>query len=686
MPILIAIIGAAGAVIAAIIGRWRKSSGPQDGPQTKLAYWLGRPRSLSGNFVGRQSELSEVAQAFKKSRAVVLSGGPGVGKSQLAAEYTYDSKRNGYWSAAGDSPTRTLAALARDLGIDQKDLTEEDISHRVSVRLRALPSKTLWVIDNLGNLDQLNGILASSDPVGLLVTSRDGRKEVLPADAAFRPVGGLDPEPAVRLLCRGSGHDPADPRLREIAEEVGRLASALEMLSVGLRTGRHDPASLLAELRRAPTQVEFERFKQTAEGANIPNQQGVFAAIRGPLEALPPELRQSLSPVGYTADLPLSLSFLKAMTGLDDDGMERLLDECSRRSIITVTSSQATVHSLTVVAVAATNAEGSIQQAVRLALARLSSMSESDVAAMRAELPHHQQIYSWAARLLPEEDKLLLVFSNSLAIVYRDAGRYAEAIPIFEATLKAFERVLGPEHPDTLGSGNNLANAYGDAGRFTEAIPIHEATLKIRERVLGPEHPDTLASRNNLAIVYRDAGRYAEAIPIHEATLKIRERVLGPEHPDTLASRNNLANAYGDAGRFTEAIPIHEATLKIRERELGPEHPNTLTSRNNLANAYLDAGRYAEAIPIHEATLRLQERVLGPEHPDTLASRNNLANAYRGAGRHAEAIPIFEATLKSRERVLGPEHPHTLTSRNNLAIAYYGAGRNQDADALLKGS
>jgi len=38
---------------------------------------------------------------------------------------------------------------------------------------------------------------------------------------------------------------------------------------------------------------------------------------------------------------------------------------------------------------------------------------------------------------------------------------------------------------------------------------------KVMERVLGPEHPDTLTSRNNLASGYRDLGRYEEAVALH---------------------------------------------------------------------------------------------------------------------------------------------------------------------------
>ena len=148
-----------------------------------------------------------------------------------------------------------------------------------------------------------------------------------------------------------------------------------------------------------------------------------------------------------------------------------------------------------------------------------------------------------------------------------------QAIAVGEPLLEDAERVLGPDHPDTLASRNNLANAYQEAGRAAEAIPLHEQTLADRERVLGPDHPDTLTSRNNLAAAYQEAGRAAEAIPLHEQTLADRERVLGPDHPDTLASRNNLAIAYRAAGRAAEAIPLHEQTLADRERVLGPDHP-----------------------------------------------------------------------------------------------------------------
>jgi hypothetical protein len=60
-------------------------------------------------------------------------------------------------------------------------------------------------------------------------------------------------------------------------------------------------------------------------------------------------------------------------------------------------------------------------------------------------------------------------------------------------------RVLGADHPQTLGSRNNLTGAYESAGDLGRAIPLYEQTLADRLRVLGAHHPHTKIVRGNLA-------------------------------------------------------------------------------------------------------------------------------------------------------------------------------------------
>ena len=63
------------------------------------------------------------------------------------------------------------------------------------------------------------------------------------------------------------------------------------------------------------------------------------------------------------------------------------------------------------------------------------------------------------------------------------------------------------------------------------------------ERLLGPDHPDTLTARDELAASYWAAGRTGEAVAILERVAADMERLLGPDHPDTLTAQANLAMA-----------------------------------------------------------------------------------------------------------------------------------------------
>ncbi|MFE3558344.1 FxSxx-COOH system tetratricopeptide repeat protein [Streptomyces sp. NPDC059193] len=297
----------------------------------------------------------------------------------------------------------------------------------------------------------------------------------------------------------------------------------------------------------------------------------------------------------------------------------------------------------------------------------------NDQGQLTRAISHLRRALGDRVRVLGEDHPDTLGSRNNLAGVYYTAGDLGRAIPLYEQTLGDRVRVLGEDHPDTLTSRNNLAAAYKSAGDLGRAIPLYEQTLADRVRVLGEDHPSTLVSRNNLAVAYRSAGDLGRAVELFEQTLADRVRALGEDHPDTLSSRNNLANAYKSAGDLGRAIPLFEQTLTDHLRVLGEDHPATLASRNDLAGAYYTAGDLGRAIPLCEQTLADRVRVLGQDHPSTLSSRNNLAAAYESAGDLGRAIPLYEQTLADRDRVLGEDHPDTLTSRNNLAVAYRSA-------------
>ena len=97
---------------------------------------------------------------------------------------------------------------------------------------------------------------------------------------------------------------------------------------------------------------------------------------------------------------------------------------------------------------------------------------------------------------------------------------------------------------------------YQAMGEYAKAEPLYQEALRIWQKVLGPEHPDTATSLNNLAVLYQAMGEYAKAEPLYQEALRIRQKVLGPEHPDTATSLDNLALLEFDLGRIDEATAL----------------------------------------------------------------------------------------------------------------------------------
>jgi len=234
------------------------------------------------------------------------------------------------------------------------------------------------------------------------------------------------------------------------------------------------------------------------------------------------------------------------------------------------------------------------------------------------DVPRRQSSAEWVARAERLDREVHSSGSRLMLVRWLAASwRLNEAEAALDTILLEKNKLTGT---------NTVARAYLSAGLLDQAIILFVHNLTDYERILGPDHPDTLTSRNNLASAYRSAGELEQAINLFEQNLADSEHILGPNHPNTLATRNNLASAYQNAGRL-EAIDLFEQNLADSEHILGPNHPHPLISRNNLAYAYQFAGRLEQATDLFEQNLTDTLRILGPDHPWTTLFRNNLARA-----------------------------------------------------------
>ncbi len=71
---------------------------------------------------------------------------------------------------------------------------------------------------------------------------------------------------------------------------------------------------------------------------------------------------------------------------------------------------------------------------------------------------------------------------------------------------------------------NSLARLYGDQGKYAEAEPLVKRALAIQEKALGPQHPNVAQGLENYAALLRKTGRTAEADKMEARAKAIRDK------------------------------------------------------------------------------------------------------------------------------------------------------------------
>lgn len=656
---------------------------PSNGPVTRPRPIHALP-SRNQAFTGRTALLERVGASIQHTGegvtedpgVVSLIGMGGIGKTQLALEYTHrhaDEYELVWWVGADQlaAVMASLTALASQLG-----LTAVQPTLLIRALWVELASRHDWLLvyDNLDDLGAMNDLLPP-DGGKLLITGRDPR---IGRIGTRIDVTEFEREESITLLSRRCPSlSPADAD--RVAAAVGDLPLSVEQVGCFLDETGLETADYLTLLRSQPTASGLDDRTVSAH----PGLVSVVVTSRDRLVTTAgPAAADLLDRLAFLAPEPIPLGSDPA-AGPPRFGV-RLGDTATAalavRKIVTLGLARHAdnalqmhrlVHSLLRDRIPF-DEHAVIHHAAEELLATI-ALGDPDTPESWPEyglvVPHVRELLSSAAALpgsqLDAEAFRTLVLKVQRYLYF--SGQSRSAVDICRMTRESWTARLGPDHPDTLHSGYNLASNLFELGEYAQAREVDQDVWDRRRRVLGMDHQDTIRSAHQLAADLCDLGDFAGARALDEEGWQHRRRLLGEHHPDTLQSAHYLGSDLYELGELEKGRAINEEVFKRRREVLGEHHPDTLHSAHHLGSDLCDLGELERALELQRWVLSQRRQLLGEDHPDTLRTMHYLAITLHRMADYPQARALNEDVWNRRRRLHGDDHPDTLRSGYSFA-------------------
>ncbi len=155
---------------------------------------------------------------------------------------------------------------------------------------------------------------------------------------------------------------------------------------------------------------------------------------------------------------------------------------------------------------------------------------------------------------------------------YLEQDYQAAELQVRSAAAGLAER-LGATHPYTLAAKMVLASTLASQDQLTLAGELEELVADERERVLGPQHPDTLRCQANLLLT-RHAQGFEGAAEKRQAVIGDLGVLIGSGHPDvTTAMSGSRLLCVIDPLPFLCAAPVRRTSSAMPTRGISGRRP-----------------------------------------------------------------------------------------------------------------
>jgi len=169
--------------------------------------------------------------------------------------------------------------------------------------------------------------------------------------------------------------------------------------------------------------------------------------------------------------------------------------------------------------------------------------------------------------------------------------------------------------------------------------------VKAKERTLGSQHPETLLSKTDLGRVFQAHGKYPAAESVQRDVSETFKSTLGGSHSWTLLSLYRLATALNLQGKNEEALTVNTYVLEEREKLYRQDtHQAMVATIKQQAFILRALKKYDESETFFIRSKASHVAALGTDH-----RRTTDINAE------------YEALLKLKEEELNEKNAETMT-------------------------
>jgi tetratricopeptide (TPR) repeat protein len=560
------------------------------------------PRSSVGknNFFGRDENLKQLhIQLWKGDRIASVAGMGGIGKTELALQYTKAQvKGNQYpagicWLSARDQniATQIVDFAQIHLNLNFPEQLKDDA--RIMFCWKHWPQgEALVVFDDVTNYDAIKPYLPADSRFKVLITTR------LDLGSSFEkvPIEELDSESAIALLESFPG---VDGRIKAqlvdaqaLCNRVGYLPLALELL------GRFLAKKLDWSIDRLLKALEDQGLNATAlvqTEDGMTRQLGVKAVLELSWQELNEAEQELACLLGMFAIAPIPWSLVEScQPEVEPDDLEDIRDDglIVRSLLKRVGEGSYQLHQI-------------VQEYFRIKLGERGDQGQTIKAIF-------WQVMVGIARDIDERSTI-----NQIEQVRKSIAHLEEGV-------RSWINSITDE--DLTWPFVGIGHFYQGQGNYSFAEPWQKDCLEVTKKRLGEKHASVAVSLHNLAIIYRHQGEYTKAEPLFLSALEINQCLSETESLVIAMSLKSLAGLYRLQGRYEEAEPRLLSALEMFKHLLGEEHHNVINSTSDLAMLYHAQERYAEAKPLFCWVLEISKRLWGEEHPDVAKSAQRAKN------------------------------------------------------------